>query len=111
MDRIKALERMLSQGQDNAMLRFGLGQSHLASSAPQQAAEHFERAVAHDPDYSAAWKGLGQALTQLDRPAEAIDALESGIAAAARKGDAQAGREMQVLLKRLRKRLGTDSSP
>ena len=109
MNKIEPLERLLSQGHDNAILRFGLGQSYLTDKQPGPAAEHFERAVAHDPDYSAAWKGLGQSLTQLDRPEEAINAFEKGIAAAKRKGDAQAGREMEVFLKRLRKRLGSDS--
>ncbi|MCC5946805.1 MAG: tetratricopeptide repeat protein [Bernardetiaceae bacterium] len=110
MNKIEGLERLLSQGHDNAILRFGLGQSYLTAEQPGPAAEHFERAVAHDPDYSAAWKGLGQSLTQLDRPEEAVEAYEAGIAAAKRKGDAQAGREMEVFLKRLLKKLNADSS-
>ncbi len=110
MNKIEPLERLLSQGHDNAILRFGLGQSYLTAKQPSRAALHFERAVAHDPDYSAAWKGLGQALTQVDRADDAIVAFEAGMAAAERKGDAQAGREMEVFLKRLRKRLSLDSS-
>ena len=110
MNKIEPLERLLSQGHDNAILRFGLGQSYLTAKQPGPAAEHFERCVEQDPDYSAAWKGLGQSLTQLDRPEDAINAFEAGIAAAERKGDAQAGREMAVFLKRLHKRLNPDSS-
>lgn len=108
MNKIEPLERLLSQGHDNTMLRFGLGQSYLNAKQPGPAAEHFGQAVAQDPDYSAAWKGLGQSLTQLDRPKDAIAAFEAGIAAAKRKGDAQTGREMEVFLKRLRKRQDAD---
>ena len=110
MNKIEPLERLLTQGHDNAILRFGLGQAYLAVGQPGQAVAHFERAILHDPDYSAAWKGLGQALTQVDRPEDAMVAFEAGIAAARRKGDAQTGRAMEVLLKRLRKRFGLDSS-
>jgi len=110
MNKIEPLERLLAQGHDNAILRFGLGQAYLAAEQPGLAAAHFERAVYHDPDYSAAWKGLGQALTQADRPEDAMVAFEAGIAAAGRKGDAQTGREMEVFLKRLRKRYGVGES-
>ncbi len=105
MNRIESLERLLEKGQDNALLRFGLGREYLTAGDAQQAVVHFQAAVAHDPDYSAAWKGLGQALTQLQRARDAAGAFQDGIAAAQRRGDAQVGREMEVFLKRLRRQL------
>lgn len=105
MNPIERFEQLLAQGQDNALLRFSLGQAYFRAGEHDQAVEHLQQAVTHDPDYSAVWKLLGQALAAAKRPEEAIDAYESGIAAAQRKGDVQAGKEMRVFLKRLRKSL------
>jgi Tfp pilus assembly protein PilF len=96
-------EALLASGKDNALLRFGLGNEYLKASEFARAAEHFRAAVAHDPDYSAAWKLLGKALAQAGREAEAAQAYRSGIEAAERRGDKQAAREMTVFLKRLEK--------
>jgi predicted Zn-dependent protease len=59
--------------------------------------------VTHDPDYSAAWKLLGRALTEQGSKPEAAEAYRLGIAAAERKGDKQAAKEMTVFLRRLEK--------
>jgi Tfp pilus assembly protein PilF len=103
MSMIENLEGMLAKGQDNVLLRFGLGNEYLKEGRYAEAAEHLREAVAHDPKYSAAWKLLGKALSQLGDGAGAIDAYEKGIAAAEEKGDKQAAKEMTVFLKRLRK--------
>ena len=67
------------------------------------AVTHLRRAVALDPGYSAAWKLLGKALSAAQRDDEALAAWHEGIAAAQRKGDKQAMREMQVFARRLAK--------
>ncbi len=103
MDAIARFEQLLAQGRDNALLRFGLGQAYLKAGRARQAVEHLRQAVKHNPDYSAAWQGLGQALTALQQPEQALQAYESGIAVAQRKGDVQASKVMQVLSKRGRK--------
>ena len=92
---------MLAAGRDDALLRFGLGMQYLQSGDPGRAAEHLRRAVAHDADYSAAWKLLGKALAQSGDPAAAEAAYREGIAVAERLGDKQAAREMAVFLRRL----------
>ena len=104
MSRIDAFERMLQQGQDGALLRFSLGNEYLAAEQPERAAEHLRRAVEQDPDYSAAWRALGKASERCDDPEAAAEAYRSGIAAADRRGDKQASKEMQVFLRRLEKR-------
>lgn len=100
---IANLEKLLASGRDDPLLRFGLGKAYLDGDDPESAAAHLQRAVAHDPGYSAAWKLLGKALAAAGRTPEAMAAYQQGIAAAEAKGDKQAGKEMAVFLGRLRK--------
>lgn len=100
---IEKFEQLLASGQDNALLRYGLGNELLKAGRFDQAADQLRRAVVHDPNYSAAWKLLGQALTAAGRTGDAVQAYEIGIGAAEAKGDLQAAREMTVFLKRLRR--------
>lgn len=100
------LEKMLAGGQDNALLRFGLGQAYLKEGETARAVEHLRAAVAQDPSYSAAWKLLGKALADGGAIEEAAAAYEQGIGIANDKGDIQAAKEMRVFLKRLRKEQG-----
>jgi len=62
--------------------------------------------VERDPDYSAAWKLLGRALTEAGRGEEALEAYERGVVVATTRGDQQAAKEMTVFARRLRKQLG-----
>jgi Flp pilus assembly protein TadD len=101
---LAALERMLASGRETALLRFGLGSAHLARGDAAVAADHLRRAVELDRDYSAAWKLLGKALEAADRHEDALTAYRDGIAAAGRKGDKQALREMEVFARRLERR-------
>ena len=98
---LRNFERLLAEGKDGALLRFGLGNEYLRCGDAAAAVEHLRRAVGLDPDYSAAWKMLGKALNAAGRPDEARAAWNDGIAAAQRKGDKQALREMQVFVRRL----------
>jgi Tfp pilus assembly protein PilF len=95
------LEKLLESGKDGALLRFSLGSQYLKLKEPAAAVAHLQRAVAFDPDYSAAWKHLGRAFAEDGRPAEALEAYRQGIEAAHRKGDKQSEREMQVFARRL----------
>ena len=98
---ISNLQSMLEQGQDNALLRFGLGNAYLKAKDYEQAVIHLALALKHDPDYSAAWKLYGKALVGAGNNNEAINAYQQGIEIAENKGDIQAVREMNVFLKRL----------
>ena len=101
MSLVERFEAMLASGRDDALLRFSLGMQYLQAGDAGRAAEHLRRAVVHDPDYSAAWKLLGKALAQAGDSAGAANAYSDGIAAAGRKGDKQAAKEMTVFLRRL----------
>ncbi|AKH67951.1 Tetratricopeptide repeat [Spongiibacter sp. IMCC21906] len=100
---IDTLEAMLAKGQDSTMLRFGLGKAYLDAKDVAAAAEHLQRCVEMDANYSAAWKLLGKALLGADKKAEARTAWLQGLAAAKEKGDKQTEREIAVFLKRLEK--------
>jgi predicted Zn-dependent protease len=100
---IAAFERLLDAGKDGALLRFGLGSEYFKVGDTATAVTHLSRCVEIDPGYSAAWKLLGKALAAMQRDDEALAAWRDGIAAAQRKGDKQAMREMQVFVRRLAK--------
>lgn len=101
MASIESLEAMLARGQDNALLRYSLGMEYWRQEQFDRAIEHLRAALAHDANYSAAWKLLGQALAAAGRVEAATQAYEDGIRAAETKGDIQAAREMRVFLRRL----------
>jgi len=99
-------ERMLAAGKDGALLRFSLGNEYLKAGRADAAIGHLRRAVEIDPGYTAAWKALGRALVDSGQADEALAAYREGIAVAERKGDKQAGKEMQVFAKRIEKTRG-----
>jgi len=103
---IENLEKMLAQGKDNALLRFSLGNAYLGLNDPANAVPHLQRAVEHDPGYSAAWKLLGKALNQSGDTQAALAAYQQGIRVAEARGDVQAAKEMTVFARRIEKSLG-----
>jgi len=98
---LESLEKMLAQGIDNPLLRFGLGKGYLDAGDAPRAVEHLQRCVEFDPNYSAAWKLLGKALQAAGDTDGARQAWTLGLEAARRHGDRQAEKEMAVFLKRL----------
>ena len=106
MPSIAALERLLSKGQDSALLRYGLASAHLKTEPDadlEQAAQHLKTCLALDPDYTAAYKLLSKVLRDQHQPEAALKILERGILCAQAAKDMQAQREMAVSARRLRK--------
>jgi len=101
---IANLEKLLAQGRDSALLRFSLGNEYFKLREIWVAIFHLKRALEFDPDYSAAWKLLGQAYTEGGVVHEALEAYRRGIAVAEKRGDHQAAREMGVFVRRLQKK-------
>ncbi|OCP02768.1 MULTISPECIES: tetratricopeptide repeat protein [unclassified Ensifer] len=97
----QALEKLLHDGKDDALLRFTLASICLQEADFETALSHVEHAIAFNPDYSAAWKLRGAILHKLSRFEEALQVWRKGLAVAERKGDLQAAREIGVFLKRL----------
>lgn len=102
---IASLEKLLGTPRDGALLRYALGMEYLKLGDAPKAAEYLRDAVATDPGYSAAWRALGKALEAANLPGDALDAYRSGIAAAQKKGDKQAEKEMTVFARRIEKRI------
>jgi Flp pilus assembly protein TadD len=100
-DLIANLEALLAKGGDGAALRLALAARYLDAGDAAAAVTHAQAAVRLDPEYSAAWKALGQALTTAGREVEAREIYARGIAVAERRGDQQAAKEMRVFSKRL----------
>jgi Tfp pilus assembly protein PilF len=104
-DMLARFEQLLASGKDTALLRFSLGNEYLKRGDAECAAQHAQRAVEIDPNYSAAWKLLGRTLNDSGRKADALSAYRSGIAVAEEKGDKQAAKEMSVFARRIEKEL------
>ena len=98
---------MIAAGRDSAMLRLTLARLLTAARRESEAVDHLKKAVALDPDYTAAWKELGRAHAALGDHVAAARAWRRGIEVAHARGDKQAEREMGVFLRRL-ERAGED---
>ncbi len=98
-----ALEKLLGGPRDSAMLRLTLARQLYAEQQINAAIAHLRQAVLRQPDYSAAWKLLGNYLAQNGNIEDARQAFEQGIAAAKVNGDIQSEKEMLVFLRRLDK--------
>jgi predicted Zn-dependent protease len=103
---LASLEKLLGTPRDGALLRYSIGNEYAKSGDTGKAIEYFRDAVTRDPGYSAAWRALGKALESAGRADEALAAYREGIAAAHKKGDKQAEKEMTVFARRLEKRAG-----
>ncbi|MEO7936774.1 MAG: hypothetical protein ABIR27_11000 [Dokdonella sp.] len=97
------LRKQIDGPRDGALLRFSLGNALLAEDNADAAVVEFRAATQFDPNYSAAWKLLGNALSASGDRTAAINAYQRGIVVAELRGDKQAAKEMQVFLRRLEK--------
>ncbi|MDA0978308.1 MAG: tetratricopeptide repeat protein [Proteobacteria bacterium] len=95
------LEKMLAKGRDDAMLRFGLGSAYFNDRAYDRAVPHLEACIAHDADYSAAYKLLGRSLLKLGQTEQAAAVFDQGLQAARRQGDKQTEKEITVFRQRM----------
>ena len=102
-DAVERLRHLCGGPRDGALLRMSLANALIASGQAQAAVTELRQALTFDPDYSAAWKVLGNTLATSSDSSGARDAFECGIDAATRRGDKQAVKEMQVFLRRLQK--------
>ena len=103
MSNIDSFKAMLDKGNDNALLRYSLGNEYIKQADYKEAIVHLSKAIELNNDYSAAWKLYARALSENNQTDEAINAYEKGIQIADKNGDKQAAKEMQVFLKRLKK--------
>lgn len=102
---IENFESLLAQGRDDALLRYSLANEYFKDGRFGLAVDHLQRAIEHDPNYSAAWKLYGKALVELGDMQGALQIFDKGITAAQGRGDIQAAKEMKVFKKRVEKAL------
>jgi len=105
-DRIAEFKEVAELMPDDPVVRFGLAGAYLDAGQPVNAADEYREAIRLKPDYSAAHRGLGRALERAGRLEEARAAYQQGLEVAARTGDLQTGKEIEVFLRRLEKTLG-----
>ncbi len=91
------LELLKSEPNDTFLL-YGLAMAYATDGDPAKAVETFDRVLANDPDYAAAYYHKAKSLISLGRGAEAKTVLAAGIPVAMKKGDAKTVREMQDLV-------------
>ena len=102
MTNIDKFKSLLENGNDNALLRYSLGNEYYKLNEFNEAIKHLEKAIEYNQNYSAAWKLYAKSLDENGQQDEAINAYEQGIATADKNGDIQAAKEMAVFLKRLK---------
>jgi Tfp pilus assembly protein PilF len=102
MDKIAALNEILSLDPANAFARYGVAMEYLSQNNTAAALQAFDTCIQHNPDYVPAYQMSAQTLAKLGHSEQAIDRLNSGIAAATRTSNTHALSEMQALLDDLR---------
>ena len=100
-ERQRQFQELIALEPDDTVLRFGLGELYIEAKDFASAAEQFAEIIRLDPQYSAAYRYLGQAYAALGRATEAEAVFQQGIAVAQARGDLQTVKEMQVFLRRL----------
>ena len=102
-DRLEQLRQIVALDPDDATSQFLLGRELASREEWEEARSALGRAVELQPDYSAAYRQLGNCLEKLGRKDEAVAVYERGIRVARETGDLQAGKEMAAFLKRMRR--------
>ena len=104
--RAAKLRELAERDPSDATTWFALGRALLELERTEEAADAFRRAVAANPDYTAAHRDLGRSLLALDRAEEAAAVLVGALDIADRNGDLQTRREMETFLRRAERVLG-----
>ena len=68
-----------TENPDSAQLNNEQGLVHLRAGEFVDASEHFQRAIELQPEFAAAYENLGATFNALDRPSNAVDALQRAL--------------------------------
>lgn len=99
LERIEGLAELLEEEPD-ALTHFMLATELLKVDRGPDAAKNFAAALALDPQYTAAYRGLGRELLAQGDTVQAVDIFTQGLAVAEQTGDLQTAKEMEVFLRR-----------
>ncbi len=97
-NRLDILKQMVEQDPGNSFARYGLAMEYANSGELATAVSEFQKLIATDQNYSAAYYHGGQALEKLGRVDEARAVYEQGIEATRRTGDAHTRAEIEAAL-------------
>jgi predicted Zn-dependent protease len=98
MDRIAALNEILTENPKDAFARYGLAMEYSKQGDFDRALAEFSILLEKNPDYTAGYFMAAQTLTRADRAHDAKKMLQDGIAAARRTGNLHAQSEMEAML-------------
>jgi cytochrome c-type biogenesis protein CcmH/NrfG len=100
MDRVASLKQILEQNPNDSFARYGLAMEYARDGKVDAALAEFQTLLAANPEYVPAYQMAGQMLAS-ERPQEACQFLQQGIAVARQTGNAHARAEMEALLQDL----------
>jgi len=101
MDRIAALNDILTENPKDAFARYGLAMEYSKQGDFDRALAEFAILLENDPNYTAGYFMAAQTLVRAERIDEAKNMLEKGIASARRTGNLHAQSEMEAMLAEL----------
>lgn len=101
MSRTEQLEQIYKADPLDSLTCFLLGREYLGEKRFADAARVLAECVAIQPDYTAAWKQLADALRFDGRNDEALAAYRRGSEVAEQTGDLQVKKECDVFIQRL----------
>ncbi len=100
-EKIARLEDLLKDDPQDDLTHFLLGREYLEVKRHEDAARVLQRCVEINPQYTAAYRFLGDAHRFAGNHVPAREAYETGIMVAQDTGDLQAGKEMEVLIRKV----------
>jgi Tfp pilus assembly protein PilF len=98
MDRIAALNDVLTQNPKDAFARYGLAMEYAKQGDFDRALAEFSILLQANPDYTAGYFMAAQTLARAGRNDSARQMLQDGIASARRTGNLHAQSEMEAML-------------
>jgi predicted Zn-dependent protease len=101
MDRIAALNEILTENPKDAFARYGLAMEYSKQGDFDRALAEFSILIENNPDYTAGYFMAAQTLVKAERIDDAKKMLTDGIASARRTGNLHAQSEMEAMLAEL----------
>ncbi|MFZ0320492.1 MAG: hypothetical protein WAL56_15325, partial [Candidatus Sulfotelmatobacter sp.] len=101
MDRIAALNDILTQNPNDTFARYGLAMEYSKQGDLDRALAEFSILIKGNPDYTPGYFMAAQTLVRADRSGDAKTMLTDGIASARRTGNLHAQSEMEAMLAEL----------
>ncbi|MFZ0772811.1 MAG: hypothetical protein WCA49_00610 [Candidatus Sulfotelmatobacter sp.] len=101
MDRIAALNEILTQNPEDTFARYGLAMEYSKQGDLDRSLAEFSILLRANPDYTPGYFMAAQTLVRADRSGEAKTMLTEGIASARRTGNLHAQGEMEAMLAEL----------